>query len=62
MKAVSVERYQCMTIEKRKSKTRRYPPFWERFVPIVLAILGFVIVGVMIVAVTVALGLFPGTG
>lgn len=49
-----------MTMEKKESKTRRYPPFWERFIPIVLAILGFVIVGMMIIAVTVALGVFPG--
>jgi uncharacterized integral membrane protein len=49
-----------MTGEKKK-KMRSYPPFWERFVPIVLAILGIVIVGLMIVAILVALGVFPGS-
>jgi hypothetical protein len=50
-----------MTVEKKKM-TRSYPPFWERFVPIILAILGLIIVVMLIVAVTVAIGIFPGAG
>jgi hypothetical protein len=50
-----------MSIDKKDMNPRRYPPFWERFVPIVLAILGVVIAGMMVVAVSIALGIFPGS-
>jgi hypothetical protein len=44
-----------MDQKNKKSTQRRYPPFWER------AILGIVIVGIVIVAISVALGIFPGS-
>jgi uncharacterized integral membrane protein len=50
-----------MDQKNKKSTQRRYPPFWERAVPVVLTILGIVIVGIVIVAISVALGIFPGS-
>ena len=59
--AEPTRRSQGMSDDKKKKSSRKYPPFWERFVPIALAILGIVVIGMMIVAVSVALGVFPGS-
>jgi hypothetical protein len=58
---IPLRRSEIMSIDKKDMNPRRYPPFWERFVPIVLAILGVVIAGMMVVAVSIALGIFPGS-
>jgi hypothetical protein len=39
---------------------RRYPGFWEKAVPIVLAVIVFAIVLLLVVIFAVAVGLFPG--
>jgi hypothetical protein len=41
---------------------RRYPPFWERSVPIFVVIIAFLVVGLAIVAAGIALGIFPWAG
>lgn len=46
--------------EKPAPKTRSYPPFWERAVPVVVAMIGIAIAALLIIALLVALGLFPG--
>lgn len=43
----------------RRAPKRRYPPFWERFVPIALGIILVIIVALLLIAISVALGLFP---
>jgi Flp pilus assembly protein TadB len=44
---------------KRSGETRNYPPFWERAVPVLVALIMILIVGLLVVAVLVALGIFP---
>ena len=39
---------------------RHYPPFYEKVVPIVLAIIALTVVVLLLVILGVALGLFPG--
>lgn len=46
----------------KEKPERRYPPFWERAVPVAIGILAFVIVVMLLVIVAVALGVFPGSG
>jgi hypothetical protein len=41
---------------------RRYPPFYEKVVPIALVIIAIAIIALLLIIVGVALGLFPGTG
>ncbi len=41
---------------------RRYPPFYEKAVPLVLAIIALIVVALLLVILGVALGLFPGAG
>jgi hypothetical protein len=41
---------------------RRYPPFYERAVPIALGIIVLIIVLLLLIIVGVALGLVPGAG
>jgi hypothetical protein len=53
----SAEKERSMS-EKRE---RRYPPFWERAVPVAVGILALVIVAMIVVIVAVALGVFPGS-
>ena len=42
--------------------TRKYPPFYERVVPIALGIILLAIVILLVVALAVVTGLFPGAG
>ena len=46
----------------KKPTPRRYPPFWERAVPIIVAVIGVLVLGLAIVAASVALGVFPVGG
>jgi hypothetical protein len=46
----------------RPAAKRRYPPFYERFVPIALGIIALVIIVLLLIIVSVALGAFPGGG
>ncbi len=39
---------------------RHYPPFYEKVVPIALAIIALIVVVLLLVILGVALGLFPG--
>ena len=46
-------------IDKEESKKERsYPPVYEKLIPIAIGVLGFIIVGVLIFTVAVALGIF----
>ena len=46
--------------ENRTPPKRQYPPFYEKVVPIALAIIVIVIVILLVIILGVALGLFPG--
>jgi hypothetical protein len=39
---------------------RHYPPLYEKVVPIALGIIALIVVGLLLVILGVALGLFPG--
>ena len=39
---------------------RHYPPFYEKVVPIVLALIALVVIALLLIILGVALGLFPG--
>ncbi len=39
---------------------RRYPPFYEKVVPIALGIIALIVVVLLLIILGVALGLFPG--
>jgi len=41
---------------------RDYPPFWEKFIPIALIIIGIIIVILILVILSVALGVLPVAG
>ncbi|MFQ5616426.1 MAG: hypothetical protein ACE5GO_08210 [Anaerolineales bacterium] len=49
-------------VQKNKSQPleRRYPPFYEKAIPIAIGVLVVVIIGVLIFTIAVALGLFAG--
>ena len=46
----------------RHQPERQYPPFYERFVPIAMGIIAAIIIVLLLIIFSVALGLFPGTG
>jgi hypothetical protein len=46
--------------DNSKIHERRYPPFWEKVIPIAIAIIGVIIVILLLISIAVALGLFPG--
>jgi len=48
--------------DKQGSPRRRYPAFYERFIPIILGIIIVAIVVLLLVIVAVALGWFPVSG
>jgi hypothetical protein len=48
--------------DDRAPPKRQYPPFFEKAVPIALAIIAAAIVILLLIIVGVALGLFPGAG
>ena len=48
--------------DHRPRPKRQYPPFYERFVPIALGSIVVVIVILLLIILSVAFGLFPGTG
>jgi hypothetical protein len=45
---------------KRTDGSRKYPPVWEKIVPIILWILGGIVVLLVLVIFAVVLGLLPG--
>ena len=47
--------------EKRPDSKRRYPAFYERAVPIALAVVAVIIVLLVGIIFAVLLGLFPGS-
>jgi hypothetical protein len=51
-----------MEKDSSKPEVRRYPPFWERAVPIVVGVIAVLVVGLAVVAASVALGIFPYGG
>ncbi len=46
--------------DERAPAKRHYPPFYEKAVPIVLAIIALIVVALLVIILGVALGLFPG--
>ena len=48
--------------DDRTPRPRQYPPFYEKVVPIALAIIVAAIIILLLIIVGVALGLFPGAG
>ncbi len=48
--------------DERPPARRHYPPFYEKAVPIALAIIALIVVALLLVILGVALGLFPGAG
>ena len=46
----------------RPPPKRRYPPLYEKLVPVALGIIVLIIVVLLLIIVGVALGLFPGGG
>jgi hypothetical protein len=44
-------------IEKETAQQRKYPDFYEKFVPIAIGIIAVIIVGVLVFALGVAFGL-----
>ncbi len=46
--------------DKQTPTKRHYPPFYEKVVPIILAIIALIVVALLLVILGVALGLFPG--
>jgi hypothetical protein len=52
-------------MNKRENQTphkRRYPPFWEKFIPIALGIITVIIVILLLIIIAIAFGFFPGAG
>jgi hypothetical protein len=45
--------------DREPSPKRRYPPFYERFVPIALGVIVLIILLLLLVILAVFLGLFP---
>jgi len=54
MVSVSIDRE-----KDSRGETRSYPPFWERAVPVLVALIGIMIFALLVVALLVALGFFP---
>ena len=48
--------------EKKGPPKREYPAFYEKFVPIALGVIGLAIIVLLVIAMLVVLGLFPGSG
>ena len=48
--------------DRRTPRKRRYPPAYERAVPIALGIIVLFIIALLVIIVGVALGMFPGMG
>jgi hypothetical protein len=51
-----------MTVNGTSSKSspkRRYPPFWEKAVPVFVVVMGVVILIMLVITIAVALGVFP---
>jgi hypothetical protein len=48
--------------DKRTPPKRQYPVFYEKLVPIALAVIVVIIVALLLIIFGVALGLFPGIG
>lgn len=48
--------------ENHTASKRRYPPFWEKTVPIALGIIVVIIAILLLIIIAVALGFFPGSG
>lgn len=45
--------------KKKNHEPRSYPPFWERAVPFLVGMIGLIIIALLVVAVLVAVGIFP---
>jgi hypothetical protein len=51
-----------MTDDKRpNSEPKRYPPFWEKWVPVLVTIIVLIVVGLIVVALAVIIGWFPSS-
>lgn len=43
----------------KSSPRRRYPPFWEKAVPVFVVVMGMVILIMLVITIAVILGVFP---
>jgi hypothetical protein len=48
--------------DQRRGGGRKYPPTWEKLVPVLLWVLAGIVVLLVLIVFAVALGLIPGTG
>ncbi|NOZ28910.1 MAG: hypothetical protein GXP39_12785 [Chloroflexi bacterium] len=48
--------------DQRNSSKRQYPPVYEKIVPIALGIIVVAIIVLLLIAISVILGIFPGSG
>ena len=49
-----------MTEASKRSPKRKFPIFYEKIVPVILVVFAIIVVGVVIFAAGIAIGLFPG--
>lgn len=49
------------TKDSKEKPKRQYPPFYEKIVPIALALIALAIIIVLLIIFGVVLGLFPGS-
>ena len=55
------EQYYMKKPEEKTIPKRRYPPFWEKFIPIALGIIAVIIVILLLIIIAVFTGIFPGS-
>ena len=48
--------------DSRRGGGRKYPPLWEKLVPILVWVLAGIVVLLIVIVFAVALGLIPGAG
>jgi hypothetical protein len=48
--------------DQRRGGGRKYPPIWEKLVPVLLWVLAGIVVLLVLIVFAVALGLIPGAG
>jgi hypothetical protein len=47
--------------DEKDTPKRQYPPVYEKLVPVAMVLIGIAILIVLLIAISVALGLFPGS-
>jgi len=47
---------------KHASQPKKYPPFYEKVVPIALVVIALAIIALIVIALSVVFGVFPNLG